>query len=75
MWQAGTQAKHCKFDHVMNEIKSRNMEAYNYLVKIPEKWTLVHDGGYRHEMITTNISEALNNVLKKVRVLPLKALN
>ncbi|KAI5672821.1 hypothetical protein M9H77_13185 [Catharanthus roseus] len=40
----------------------------------PEKWTLLHDGGHRHGIMTTNISEALNSVLKKARVLPLKAL-
>ncbi|KAI5661908.1 hypothetical protein M9H77_21231 [Catharanthus roseus] len=39
-----------------------------------EKWTLLHDGGHRHGIMTTNISEALNGVLKKARVLPLKAL-
>ncbi|KAI5649312.1 hypothetical protein M9H77_35317 [Catharanthus roseus] len=39
-----------------------------------EKWTRLHDGGHRHGIITTNISEALNSVLKKARVLPLKAM-
>ncbi|KAI5676453.1 hypothetical protein M9H77_07403 [Catharanthus roseus] len=39
-----------------------------------EKWTLLHDGGYRHGIMATNISEALNNLLKKARVLPFKAL-
>ncbi|KAI5666999.1 hypothetical protein M9H77_16852 [Catharanthus roseus] len=59
----------------MKEIQNRNMHAYTYLVKIvPKKWTLLHDGGHRHGIMTTNISEALNSVLKKVRILPLKAL-
>ncbi|KAI5676333.1 hypothetical protein M9H77_07283 [Catharanthus roseus] len=75
MWQAETELKQWKFDHVMKEIKKRNVDSYIYLVKIdPEKWTLLHDGGHRHGIMTTNISKVLNSVLKKVRVLPLKAL-
>ncbi|KAI5678279.1 hypothetical protein M9H77_09229 [Catharanthus roseus] len=59
----------------MKEIQERNVDAYIYLMKLePEKWTLLHDGGHRHGIMTTNISEALNSVLKKARVLPLKAL-
>ncbi|KAI5649249.1 hypothetical protein M9H77_35254 [Catharanthus roseus] len=75
MWQAGTETKQWKFDHVMKKIQERNIYAYIYLMKLdPEKWTLLHDGGHRHGIMTTNISEALNSVLKKARVLPLKAL-
>ncbi|KAI5668395.1 hypothetical protein M9H77_18248 [Catharanthus roseus] len=44
------------------------------LILDAEKWTLLHDGGHRHGIMTTNISEALNGVLKKARVLPLKAM-
>ncbi|KAI5656480.1 hypothetical protein M9H77_25273 [Catharanthus roseus] len=59
----------------MKEIQERNVDAYIYLMKLdPEKWTLLHDGSHRHGIMTTNISETLNSVLKKVRVLPLKAL-
>ncbi|KAI5677002.1 hypothetical protein M9H77_07952 [Catharanthus roseus] len=59
----------------MKEIQERNVDAYIYLMKLDaEKWTLLHDGGHRHGIMTTNISEALNSVLKKARVLPLKAL-
>ncbi|KAI5673581.1 hypothetical protein M9H77_13945 [Catharanthus roseus] len=75
MWQAGTESKQWKFDHVMKEIQERNVDAYIYLMKLdPEKWTLLHDGGHRHGIMTINISNALNSVLKKARVLPLKAL-
>ncbi|KAI5675804.1 hypothetical protein M9H77_06754 [Catharanthus roseus] len=59
----------------MKEIQERNVDAYTYLMKLDaEKWTLLHDGGHRHGIMTTNISEAFNSVLKKARVLPLKAL-
>ncbi|KAI5650837.1 hypothetical protein M9H77_36842 [Catharanthus roseus] len=54
---AGTEDKRLKFERAMNEIKSRNVEAYNYLVKIPlQKWTLLHDGGHKHGVMTSNIS-------------------
>ncbi|KAI5649135.1 hypothetical protein M9H77_35140 [Catharanthus roseus] len=72
---AGTKSKLWKFDCVMNEIQERNMDAYIYLMKLdPEKWTLLHNGGHIYGIMTTNISEALNSVLKKARVLPLKPL-
>ncbi|KAI5666632.1 hypothetical protein M9H77_16485 [Catharanthus roseus] len=52
----------------MKEIQERNVDAYIYLMKLDaEKWILLHDGGHRHSMMTTNISEALNSVLKKAR--------
>ncbi|KAI5663161.1 hypothetical protein M9H77_22484 [Catharanthus roseus] len=59
----------------MKEIQERNIDAYIYLMKLDaKKWTLLHDGGHRHGIMITNIFEALNSVLKKARVLPLKAL-
>ncbi|KAI5676801.1 hypothetical protein M9H77_07751 [Catharanthus roseus] len=73
--QAGTKSKQWKFDRVMREIQDRNVNAYIYLVKIElDKWILLHDGGHRHRIMTTNILKALNRVLKKARVLPLNAL-
>ncbi|KAI5663630.1 hypothetical protein M9H77_22953 [Catharanthus roseus] len=67
-----TEAKQWKFERVMSEIQTRNIEAYIYLAKIDlEKWTFLHDGRHKHRVIKTNISEALNSI--KVRVLPLKA--
>ncbi|KAI5663009.1 hypothetical protein M9H77_22332 [Catharanthus roseus] len=63
---AGTETKQWKFDRVMKEIQEKNIDVYIYLMKLdPEKWTMLHDGGHRHGIITTNISEAL--VLKKAR--------
>ncbi|KAI5675971.1 hypothetical protein M9H77_06921 [Catharanthus roseus] len=54
----------------MKEIQERNVDAYIYLMKLDaEKWTLLHDGGHRYGIMTTNISEALNSVLKKARFL------
>ncbi|KAI5664466.1 hypothetical protein M9H77_23789 [Catharanthus roseus] len=60
---------------IATKIQERNVDAYIYLMKLdPKKLTLLHDGGHRHSIMTTNISEALNSVLKKNRVLPLKVL-
>ncbi|KAI5653637.1 hypothetical protein M9H77_30824 [Catharanthus roseus] len=65
-----TETKQWKFDRVIKEIQERNVDAYIYLMKLdPEKWTLLHDCGHRHGIMTTNISEALNNILKKATVL------
>ncbi|KAI5682628.1 hypothetical protein M9H77_03856 [Catharanthus roseus] len=59
----------------MKENQYRYVDAYIYLMKIDaEKWTLLHNGRHIHGIMATNISEALNSVLKKARVLPLKAL-
>ncbi|KAI5656674.1 hypothetical protein M9H77_25467 [Catharanthus roseus] len=68
MWWAGIETKQWKFDRVMKEIQERSVDDYIYLMKLdPKKWTLLHDGGHRHGIMTTNISEALNSVLKKAR--------
>ncbi|KAL0385602.1 UNVERIFIED_CONTAM: hypothetical protein Sradi_2954500 [Sesamum radiatum] len=49
----------------MEEIKSLNPEAYDWLGNIDKtQWTLAHDGGWRTGILTTNMSEAVNGVLK-----------
>ena len=36
--------------------------------KIPkEKWTLSHDGGHRHGVMTTNYAESVNAMFKSIR--------
>ncbi|KAI5657745.1 hypothetical protein M9H77_26538 [Catharanthus roseus] len=57
MWQTETESKQWKFDRVMKEIQERNVNFYIYLMKLDlEKWTLLHDGGHRHDIMITNIS-------------------
>ncbi|KAL2238032.1 UNVERIFIED_CONTAM: hypothetical protein Sindi_0994900 [Sesamum indicum] len=64
-----------KFNHIMEEIKSQSLEAYQWLDRIDkEKWTASHDGGWRCEILTTNMSECINGVLKRARRLPLTAI-
>ncbi|KAL8552370.1 hypothetical protein ACS0TY_001167 [Phlomoides rotata] len=38
------------------------------------KWTFSHDGGHRYGVMMTNISEAINGVLKGTRRLPITAI-
>ncbi|KAL0367869.1 UNVERIFIED_CONTAM: hypothetical protein Sradi_3677000 [Sesamum radiatum] len=55
----------------MEEIKSLNPEA-DWLGNIDKtQWTLAHDGGWRTGILTTNMSEAVNGVLKGARRLPI----
>ncbi|KAL0415601.1 UNVERIFIED_CONTAM: hypothetical protein Slati_3392000 [Sesamum latifolium] len=59
----------------MEEIKSQKFEAFTFLDRInKEKWTGSHDGGWRCGILTTNMSECINGVLKGVRRLPVTAI-
>ncbi|XP_073061972.1 uncharacterized protein [Primulina eburnea] len=74
-WRGGTQHQIRKFDATMDAIKNLNPNAYRYLCGIPrEKWTMAHDGGWRRGVMTTNMSECLNGVLKGARRLPISAI-
>ncbi|KAL0312508.1 UNVERIFIED_CONTAM: hypothetical protein Sradi_5650100 [Sesamum radiatum] len=47
-WRAGSESSARKFDRIMEEIKSLNPEAYDWLGNIDKtQWTLAHDGGWR----------------------------
>ncbi|XP_073314696.1 uncharacterized protein [Primulina huaijiensis] len=74
-WAAGTQNQICKFDSIMEAIKQKNIMAHRYLAGIAkEKLSLAHDGGWRRGVMTTNMSECLNIVLKGARRLPISAI-
>ncbi|KAL0427807.1 UNVERIFIED_CONTAM: hypothetical protein Slati_2955500 [Sesamum latifolium] len=61
-----------KFDRIMEEIKGLNEEAYDWLGNIDKtQWTLAHDGGWHTGILTINISEAVNGVLKGARCIPI----
>ena len=52
-----------------------NSEALQWLEAIPfQLWAPSHDGGRRYGIMTTNISEVFNSVLKGARSLPVTAL-
>ena len=54
-----------KFKKHMNTIGRINSEALQWLEAVPfQLWALSHDGGRRYGLMTTNISEVFNSVLK-----------
>ena len=60
---------------MMWQIKEENIEAHAYLMEIPlDKWTVSHDDGKRWGVLTTNLSESFNGVLKKARGLSVTAM-
>ena len=64
-----------KMNRHMATIGIINSEAQRWLEVIPlQLWALSHDGGRRYGIMTTNMSEVFNNVLKGARSLPLTAL-
>ncbi|KAL0329068.1 UNVERIFIED_CONTAM: hypothetical protein Sradi_4893500 [Sesamum radiatum] len=67
-WQAGSEYQLRKFNRIMEEIKKQDVKAFAYLDQInKEKWTASHDGGWRCGILTTNMSECINGVLKGAR--------
>ncbi|KAK4407914.1 hypothetical protein Sango_0372400 [Sesamum angolense] len=74
-WQAGSEYQLRKFNRIMEEIKKQSVKAFAYLDQInKEKWTASLDGGWRCGILTTNMSECINGVLKGARRLPVSAL-
>ncbi|KAK4409286.1 hypothetical protein Sango_0001600 [Sesamum angolense] len=74
-WQAGSEYQLRKFNRIMEEIKKHDVKAFAYLDQInKEKWTASHDGGWRCGILTTNMSECINGVLKGARRLPVSVL-
>ncbi|KAK4408083.1 hypothetical protein Sango_0389300 [Sesamum angolense] len=70
-WQAGSEYQVRKFNLIMEEIKKQDVKAFAYLDQInKEKWTASHDSGWRCGILTTNMSECINGVLKGARRLP-----
>ena len=64
-----------KFKKHMNTIGRINSGALQGLEAVPfQLWALSHGGGQRYGLMTTNISEVFNSVLKGARSLPVTAL-
>ena len=75
MWRAASAHQVRNFESMMWQIKEENIEAHAYLMEIPlDKWTVSHDDGKRWGVLTTNLSESFNGVLKKARDLPVTAM-
>ena len=64
-----------KFNKHMTIIGRINSVALQWLKAIPfQLWALSHDGGRRYGIMTINILEVFNSVLKRARSLPVTAL-
>nr|XP_043625642.1 uncharacterized protein LOC122597073 [Erigeron canadensis] len=73
-YRAGSQNQIRKFNSIMEEIGTINPQARQWLEGHPrDKWTLAYDGGKRNGLLTTNLSEIFNSVLKGARFLPITA--
>ncbi|XP_076901481.1 uncharacterized protein LOC143555896 [Bidens hawaiensis] len=68
----GSQNQIRKFNSIMEEIGTINSQARQWLEDHAlDKWTLAHDGGKRYGLLTTNLSEIFNSVLKGACFLPI----
>ncbi|KAG5619877.1 hypothetical protein H5410_005095, partial [Solanum commersonii] len=75
IWRAASARQVRKFESLMWKIKEENVEAHEYLMEIPlDKCTVSHDDGIRKGVLTTNLSESFNGVLKKERGLSVTAM-
>ncbi|KAL8507689.1 hypothetical protein ACS0TY_018289 [Phlomoides rotata] len=74
-YRAGQALTVRNFELVMRQIEGLCHGAHEYLRAIDvNKWTFSYDGGHRYGVMTTNISEAINGVLKGTRRLPITAI-
>ena len=73
--RAALASTQCKFNKHLATIERINSKAQQWLEAIPiQLWALSHDGGRRYGIMTTNISEVFNSVLKGARNLPFTTL-
>ncbi|XP_020587097.1 uncharacterized protein LOC110029241 [Phalaenopsis equestris] len=74
-WEAAKKTEACEFDETMKILGERNPGARAWLEKIGvEKWSFAHDGGKRFGIMTTNIVETCDSLLKGARGLPIRSL-
>lgn len=75
VWKAAQQHQVRKFNKVMERLEQLNPRAAAWLQQIPlAQWTLSHDEGRRYGVLTTNMSESFNGVLKSARSFPITAM-
>ena len=73
--RAVLETKQCKFNRHMAKIGRINLEVQQLLEAIPlEIWALSYDGGQRYGIMTINMTEVFNSVLKRARSLPITTL-
>ncbi|XP_019242544.1 PREDICTED: uncharacterized protein LOC109222673, partial [Nicotiana attenuata] len=61
-----------EFDDFMSQIAAVDKKTFNYLMEEPPgRWARSHCPRRRYDMLTTNIVESMNNVLRRSRELPI----
>ena len=74
VYKAGCQHQSRKFQHCMEELKQLEDKCIGWLVKLDmKKWTQAYDEGHRYGLMTTNIDECINMVVKGAQELPITA--
>ncbi|KAI0511363.1 hypothetical protein KFK09_011993 [Dendrobium nobile] len=74
-WEAAKKTEASEYDETMKILGDRNPSARAWLEKVgAENWSFAHDGGKRLGIMTTNIVETCDSLLKGVRGLPIKVL-
>ncbi|XP_070057120.1 uncharacterized protein [Nicotiana tomentosiformis] len=75
VWQEPYAYHHYCVRHLKANFQKEDEAAYRWLMRHkPDKWTLHADGGRRWEILTTNVSESFNGLLKSARGLPITAM-
>ena len=71
-WGAAKAYRISDFEEQMSMIQSVSQNAYNYLNEVGyPKWARAHFGGRRYNIMTTNIAESMNSVMRYARFLPI----
>ncbi|KAL5580416.1 hypothetical protein UlMin_012858 [Ulmus minor] len=64
----------CEFERFLHALTLVEPRLGPYLQDVGcERWSRAHSGGYRYNIMTTNISECINAILVKERELPITA--
>ncbi|GFP86113.1 hypothetical protein PHJA_000755200 [Phtheirospermum japonicum] len=71
-FKVGAEPRVTVFRRIIEQIKAIDLNVFVYLDGIDKsKWTLSHDGGKWCGILTTNMSECINGVMKCARQIPI----
>lgn len=74
VYKAGCQHQSRKFQRCMEELNQLEDKCVGWFAKLDmKKWTQAYDEGYRYGLMTTNVDECINKVLKGAQMLPITA--
>ena len=71
-WKAARAYRPNEYDVYMNDIRSVDEHAFQYIGAIGHQyWATAYVHGRRYNMLTSNAAECTNSLLKDIRVLPI----